>query len=75
MENPYDTNTVLELAENCYDLGFYSNALDFCNYLLEIEPNHYEGRALLQKVEKHNPVKQEFIKRMIKDNFKGELKI
>ncbi|MFW9952783.1 MAG: MBL fold metallo-hydrolase, partial [Candidatus Thorarchaeota archaeon] len=59
LENPYDTSTILELAENCYELGFYSTALDFCNYLLEIEPNHYEGRSLLQKIEKHYPIKQE----------------
>ncbi|NHJ23661.1 MAG: MBL fold metallo-hydrolase [Candidatus Lokiarchaeota archaeon] len=75
LENPYDTKTLLELAKNCYELQFYPTALDFCNYLLEIDPNHSEGQELLREIEKHNPEKQEFIKRLIKENFKGELRI
>jgi len=75
LENPHDTKALLELTENCYELGFYPTALDFCNLLLEINPNHSEGQDLLREIKKHNPAKQEFIKRLIKENYKGELRI
>ena len=75
LENPKDSKALLDLVVNCYELGFYPTALDFCNYLLEVDPNHSEAQELLQKIKTHNPSQQEFIKRLIKENYKGDLEI
>lgn len=65
LENPSDIESLLELANISYELEFYENVLDFCNYLLEIEPDNKKARKLIREAEKHNPPKIEFIKNLI----------
>ena len=67
--NPSDTEALLDLTLVAYELEWYENALDFCNYLLEIDPNNTEAQRLLKEIKKHNPPKYEFIKRLIKESF------
>ncbi len=67
--DPSDTKAVLDLTLVAYELEWYENALDFCNYLLEIDPNNTEAQRLLKEIKKHNPPKYEFIKGLIKENF------
>jgi glyoxylase-like metal-dependent hydrolase (beta-lactamase superfamily II) len=71
LENPYNTKAILRLALLSLDLGWYSSVIDFCNYLLEIDPKNSDAGELLEKVEKLNPPKIEFIKRLIRENYKG----
>ncbi|MFX1293186.1 MAG: MBL fold metallo-hydrolase, partial [Promethearchaeota archaeon] len=40
LENPYDTKALLNLALQSYELGWYSSVVDFCNYLLELDPKN-----------------------------------
>jgi tetratricopeptide (TPR) repeat protein len=65
--NPSDTNALLELTSAAYELEWYENALDFCNYLLEIDPSNTKAQRLLKKIKKHNPPQYEFIKELIKE--------
>lgn len=65
IENPNDVNALLESALISYDLEFYDMVLDFCNYLLEIEPDNDKAQELLKEVKKHNPAKFEWIKDLI----------
>jgi len=67
--NPLDSKTVFDLTKLSCELEFYENALDFCNYLLEIDPNNKEGHQLLNEIEKHKPAKYEFLKGLIKESF------
>ncbi|MHA1913694.1 MAG: MBL fold metallo-hydrolase [Promethearchaeota archaeon] len=69
LENPTNTHAVYELALISYELDFYEMALDLCNYLLEIESGNEKGLRLLENIEKHEPGKIDFIKRLIKENF------
>ncbi|MDH5770943.1 MAG: MBL fold metallo-hydrolase [Candidatus Bathyarchaeota archaeon] len=67
--DPSDTKALLDLTLVAYELEWYENALDFCNYLLEIDPNNTEAQRLLKEIKKHNPPIYEFIKGLIKENF------
>jgi glyoxylase-like metal-dependent hydrolase (beta-lactamase superfamily II) len=69
LENPTNSNAVYELAIISYQLEFYEMALDFCNYLLEIDSENEKAHHLLVNIEKYNPIKMDFIKRLIKENF------
>ncbi len=53
-----------------YELKIYDNALDSCNYLLELDPNNTKAKKLLKKIKKHNPPKLEFVKNYINEYFK-----
>lgn len=66
LEDPYNCDAVLDLARLTYDLGFYENTVDFCKYLLEIDPDNSTAQELVSKAEKHNPPKLEWIKNFIK---------
>ena len=68
LKNPTDTKVLYELAEITTDVGFYENTLDFCNYILEIEPDNTKAKKLHEEVTKHNPPKIEFIKNLIEQN-------
>jgi glyoxylase-like metal-dependent hydrolase (beta-lactamase superfamily II) len=70
--NPKDITALLRLTLQSYELGWYSSVVDFCNYLLEIEPKNSDAKELLEKVKEHNPPKIEFIKRLIQENYKGD---
>lgn len=69
LENPYDTKVLLDLTLLTYEQEFFETALDFCNYLLELDPDNSRARQLLNKIKEHNPPQIEFIKRIIKENF------
>jgi len=68
VENPSDTRALLDLALISYELEFYENTLDFCNYLLEIEPDNVDAQQLLDKIKEYNPPKIEWIKNLIHQN-------
>lgn len=55
-------NTTLKL----YDLNEFGFALDFCNYLIEIAPDNLEAQRLYKKIKSHNPLKVDYIKKVIK---------
>ena len=65
LKNPSDTSSLFDLISITSDLGFYENALDFCNYLLEIEPNNTKAKELHEEIKKYNPTKIEWIKNYI----------
>jgi glyoxylase-like metal-dependent hydrolase (beta-lactamase superfamily II) len=65
LENPNDIEVLIDLARLSYDLGFYENSLDFCNYLLEIEPDNTEAKELREESIKHNPPEIDWIKGLI----------
>ena len=65
LENPFDVETLLELAEISYELEFYESVLDFCNYVLEIESDNERSKKLIKQAKKHNPAKIEWIKDFI----------
>lgn len=73
LENPNDTKVLLSLAKLSDELGWYSSVVDFCNYLLEIEPENSEAKKLLDKMKELNPPKIEFVKRLIEQNYKGDI--
>ena len=60
------------LASQLYELGWYSSVVDFCNYLLEVDPKNPDANQLLEKTKKHNPPKIEFVKKLIEENYKGD---
>lgn len=64
-----------QLALHLYKLKEYSFALDFCNYILEIDPNNNDMKQLLPKIEKFNPPKVDFIKPVLKKMSISEKKI
>ena len=68
LKNPSDSKVLLDLASLSFEVGFYENALDFCNYLLEIEPDNVKAKELLEEASKHNPPKIDWIKNLIKQN-------
>jgi glyoxylase-like metal-dependent hydrolase (beta-lactamase superfamily II) len=74
LENPYDIKALLRLASQSYELGWYSSVADFCNYLLEVDHENSDAKELLENIKKHNAPKVEYIKRLIKENFKGDNK-
>ncbi|MFX1496899.1 MAG: MBL fold metallo-hydrolase [Promethearchaeota archaeon] len=55
-----------QLALHLYKLKEYSFALDFCNYILEIDPDNNDMKQLLPKIEICNPQKVNFIKPLLK---------
>ncbi len=65
LKNPTDIKALLALAKITYELGFYENTLDFCNYLLEIDPDNSKAQELLKETIKHNPAKIDWIKNLI----------
>ncbi len=67
--DPYDTKALLDLTLVAYEMEWYENALDFCNYLLELDPDNTAAQRLLKEIEKHNPPKCEYIKGLIKESF------
>ncbi|MFW9829318.1 MAG: MBL fold metallo-hydrolase [Candidatus Thorarchaeota archaeon] len=67
--NPKDKKALFDLTMSAYEVEFYENALDLCNYLLEVDPNNPSAHLLLEKIKEHNPPKVEFIKDLIKQNF------
>ncbi|MFW9784285.1 MAG: MBL fold metallo-hydrolase, partial [Candidatus Heimdallarchaeota archaeon] len=72
LENPTNKEAILNLALQSYEIEWYSSVVDFCNYLLEIDPNNSDAIQLLEKAKQKNPPKVEFIKRLIEQNYKGE---
>ncbi|MFX1302936.1 MAG: MBL fold metallo-hydrolase [Promethearchaeota archaeon] len=68
IEYPSDTKVLLNLALISYDLEFYENVLDFCTYLLEIEPNSIDAQQLIDKIKEFNPSKIDWIKNIIQQN-------
>ncbi len=68
MENPQDVELLLELTLISLDLELYENVSDFCEYLLEIDPSNEKALNLLGKIEKYNPPKIGFIKRLISES-------
>ncbi|MBY8990967.1 MAG: MBL fold metallo-hydrolase [Candidatus Lokiarchaeota archaeon] len=72
LETPKDTEVLLSLAILSDELGWYSSVVDFCNYLLEIDPQNSEAKRLLEKMKELNPPKIEFVKRLIEENYKGD---
>ncbi|MFX0038055.1 MAG: MBL fold metallo-hydrolase [Promethearchaeota archaeon] len=65
LEDPLNSDALLDLAIITYELGFYENTVDFCNYALEIDPDNSEAQEFLSKAKKHNPPKLEWIKNFI----------
>lgn len=67
--DPTNKQALLELTIESYKVEFYDNALESCQYLLEIDPDNSIGQQLLKKIKKYNPPKTEFLKDLIKENF------
>jgi glyoxylase-like metal-dependent hydrolase (beta-lactamase superfamily II) len=67
--DPKNKHAVLDLIKAAYELEFYDNALEFCNYLLEIDPHNQEGQDLLEKIKVHKPPEIEYLRGLIKSNF------
>ena len=65
-EDPSNMKAWYNLALQSYDMCDFSFALDFCNYLLEKNPNHNEAIQLLNKIKKHNPSEINYIKTVVK---------
>jgi len=61
-EDPSNIKVWYDLTLLTYEMGEYDYALDFCNYLLDIDPNNVDANRLLRKIKKHNPSKIEFVK-------------
>jgi len=70
IEEPHNVEILLDLILISCELEFFDNALDFCTYLLEIEPNNVKGQELLQKIIKQNPQKIDWIKNLINESTK-----
>ncbi|MFX0002592.1 MAG: MBL fold metallo-hydrolase [Candidatus Hermodarchaeota archaeon] len=65
LEDPSNRAALLDLASITYELGFYGNTVDFCNYILEIYPDNSEAQKFLSKAKEHNPPKLDWIKNFI----------
>ena len=72
-EDSHNTEVLYDLTLLEYELGLYDNALDFCNYLIEINPDNLKAKELLKKIKKHNPPKFEFVKNYIEQFFGNEI--
>jgi glyoxylase-like metal-dependent hydrolase (beta-lactamase superfamily II) len=64
-KDPSNPKAWYDLVLQTYDLGEHAFALDFCNYLLEIDPKNDDANSLYKKIKKHNPSKMEFIKSIL----------
>lgn len=69
--DPKDSTNWYNLALVFYQLKIYDNAYDACNYSLKLDVENSEGNDLLKKILRHNPPKNEAIKRILK-NIYGE---
>ncbi|NVM35737.1 MAG: hypothetical protein HWN81_09090, partial [Candidatus Lokiarchaeota archaeon] len=65
IENPHNPEILFELTLLTYELEFYENALDFCNYLLEIYPDNNDALKLIPEIKKHNPIEINYIKGLL----------
>ncbi|NVM35394.1 MAG: MBL fold metallo-hydrolase [Candidatus Lokiarchaeota archaeon] len=65
IENPHNPKILFELTLLTYELEFYENALDFCNYLLEIDPDNNDALKLIPEIKKHNPIEINYIKGLL----------
>ena len=65
LENRFDKNAMLNLVKVSYELEWYDVALDFCKYLLEIDPNNAIAQQMHKKIKKHKPPETGFFKRLI----------
>lgn len=70
IEEPHNIEILFDLILISCELEFFDNALDFCNYLLEIEPNHVKGQEILTKILMQNPQKIDWIKSLIEESTK-----
>ena len=68
LENPTDKEALSKLISTTYELEFYENTLDFCNYMLEIDPEDNNTREMLAKAQEHDPPKIDWIKGLIAQN-------
>lgn len=68
LKDPSDKAALSKLASITYELEFYENTLDFCNYLLEIDPDNKDAQQLLAKAQEHDPPKFDWIKNLIIQN-------
>ncbi len=68
LEDPYDKAALHNLASITYDIGFYENTLDFCKYILEIDPDDKTAQELKKKAREHNPSEMDWIKNLVKQN-------
>jgi len=66
IEEEADIEIWYELVLKLYELKEYDFALDFCNYVLEIDPRNDDANRLLQKIKKHNPPKIDYVKPLLK---------
>lgn len=71
-ENPSNIKVWCDLTLLAYEMAEYDYALDFCNYLLEIDPNNADANRLLRKIKKHNPSKIEFVKPILEKYSKNQ---
>jgi glyoxylase-like metal-dependent hydrolase (beta-lactamase superfamily II) len=69
-EDPSNIKVLYDLVLKTYELKSYDFALDFCNYLLEIDPDNSSAHQLYKKIKKHNPPKIKFAKKVIKESRK-----
>ncbi|MFW9946006.1 MAG: MBL fold metallo-hydrolase [Candidatus Odinarchaeota archaeon] len=60
-----NTKAWYELTLHTYEMGEYDYALDFCKHLLEINPDNSNAHHLFKKIKKHNPIKIDFIKKVL----------
>lgn len=64
-KNHSNTKAWYELTLHTYEMGEYDYALDFCNHLLEIDPDNSDVHQLFKKISKYNPVRIDFIKQLL----------
>ncbi|MFX0019519.1 MAG: MBL fold metallo-hydrolase [Promethearchaeota archaeon] len=60
-----NTKAWYELTLHTYEMGEYDYAFDFCNHLVEIDPDNSNVHRLFKKIKKQNPVKIDFIKQIL----------
>ena len=60
-----DIESWYQISLNLYELKEFDFALDFCNYLLEIDPNQREGFHLLEKIKLQNPPEINYVKGLL----------
>ena len=72
-EDLHNKEVLYDLTLLEYELGLYNNALDFCNYLIEINPENLKAKELLKKIKKHDPPKFEFVKNYIEKFFGNQI--
>jgi len=69
--DPKNLTAIRTLTLEAYELEFYGNALELCNYWLKIDPNNQQAQKLMEKIKSHNPVESNFLEPLIKENFGG----